>query len=700
MISGRDKAPSSPRISTSEDTEFTDSYSTRSYLEEEKQKNKPYSGYLNVSDSTSHLPMDEAIPQVSTTAEESFENTLKRQSIVGSYLFGTDLAAKDIESTVKAISSEKKSSPLSLQIPTRQSTGPPSSTSPRPPLPQRSSSAEAATKSPLEYEVSMAKLHAEEAEEREDQVIKLLCDYEDGFQLLLNRVKESMVSAKDASSFLKRRAQIETEYAHHMMKLGTFQKTNQFGEKGKGGSYESNWNEFGKMHHRLGELRLQFASSISEMADNIQVLYKNTERSRKQLKDGAARQHKELLDIEAGLEKARAKFESSSEDWERAQNPDAHISPFAKKSNNGQKENPFLMLKNRIQQEVKRPRSEEEARHKASSANENYKMWLQKANVARQQYFQNHLPRYVRLLKETNADCDDGLQKYLVKYAKCVESLVMVEATTLSPLDQTNEIGLLQRVEAIDNSQDFQGFLDHYSLSRKKPVNKTDHQYVPYKNNNNSPNVPPTPTTYSPKAQIANKYFGSSLVDLMESHPTQEPTPRLVANCIEYIEASGLGQEGLYRLSGSGTEIQQAKQALDKDPNFPLENIIKDVHAVTGVLKLFFRELSDPLFPRAVYKRLLEAARIEEPTSKLIHIHEIINELHDANYATLKYLILHLSKVAALEGENKMSPANLGIVWGPTLIDSGGIPDPNDLKHQSKIIEIVISKFDHIFETD
>lgn len=91
---------------------------------------------------------------------------------------------------------------------------------------------------------------------------------------------------------------------------------------------------------------------------------------------------------------------------------------------------------------------------------------------------------------------------------------------------------------------------------------------------------------------------------------------------------------------------------------------------------------------------------IEEPTSKLIHIHEIINELHDANYATLKYLILHLSKVAALEGENKMSPANLGIVWGPTLIDSGGIPDPNDLKHQSKIIEIVISKFDHIFETD
>lgn len=89
----------------------------------------------------------------------------------------------------------------------------------------------------------------------------------------------------------------------------------------------------------------------------------------------------------------------------------------------------------------------------------------------------------------------------------------------------------------------------------------------------------------------------------------QEPTPRLVMNCVEYIEASGLGQEGLYRLSGSGTEIQQAKQALDKDPDFPLENIIKDVHAVTGVLKLFFRELADPLFPRAVYKRLLDAAR-------------------------------------------------------------------------------------------
>jgi hypothetical protein len=90
---------------------------------------------------------------------------------------------------------------------------------------------------------------------------------------------------------------------------------------------------------------------------------------------------------------------------------------------------------------------------------------------------------------------------------------------------------------------------------------------------------------------------------------------------------------------------------------------------------------------------------MEDPRMRLIQIHEIINSLHDANYATLKYLTCHLAKIATFEEDNKMNEANLGIVWGPTLIDSGKV-DAVDLKFSSLVVEVIIANYDQIFDLE
>lgn len=59
---------------------------------------------------------------------------------------------------------------------------------------------------------------------------------------------------------------------------------------------------------------------------------------------------------------------------------------------------------------------------------------------------------------------------------------------------------------------------------------------------------------------------------------------------------------------------------------------------------MFFRELPDPLFPRTVYRQVIEAARIEDPRMRLIQVHERVNTLPDTNYATLRLLTQHLAK--------------------------------------------------------
>ena len=59
---------------------------------------------------------------------------------------------------------------------------------------------------------------------------------------------------------------------------------------------------------------------------------------------------------------------------------------------------------------------------------------------------------------------------------------------------------------------------------------------------------------------------------------------------------------------------------------------------------MFFRELPDPLFPRSIYGQLIAAARIEDTRMRLIQVHELVNTLPDANYATLRFLAHHLSE--------------------------------------------------------
>jgi hypothetical protein len=65
---------------------------------------------------------------------------------------------------------------------------------------------------------------------------------------------------------------------------------------------------------------------------------------------------------------------------------------------------------------------------------------------------------------------------------------------------------------------------------------------------------------------------------------------------------------------------------------------------LTGALKLYFREMPDSLLPKSMYHTFMDAARIEDERLRLISIHELINQLHDAHYATLQRLIGHLWK--------------------------------------------------------
>lgn len=151
--------------------------------------------------------------------------------------------------------------------------------------------------------------------------------------------------------------------------------------------------------------------------------------------------------------------------------------------------------------------------------------------------------------------------------------------------------------------------------------------------------------------------------------------PIVLEKLLEHVEMHGLYTEGLYRKSGAANRTRELRQALQTDPMaVKLENF--PIHAITGVLKQWLRELPEPLMTFAQYGDFLHAVELPEKQEQLVAIYAVLEHLPEANHNSLERLIFHLVKVALLEDVNRMSPSALAIIFAPCLLRCPDNSDP------------------------
>lgn len=104
-----------------------------------------------------------------------------------------------------------------------------------------------------------------------------------------------------------------------------------------------------------------------------------------------------------------------------------------------------------------------------------------------------------------------------------------------------------------------------------------------------------------------HKIFGCNL-EYVEKDGYYKEIPKFVVECVKYLEIeSNLRTSGIYRISGNKTIMDALKKKLnDKKPPkkesskyFCLQE--QDVHTLTGLLKMFFRELNPPLMSKEIF---------------------------------------------------------------------------------------------------
>ncbi|XP_013872000.1 SLIT-ROBO Rho GTPase-activating protein 1 isoform X4 [Austrofundulus limnaeus] len=175
--------------------------------------------------------------------------------------------------------------------------------------------------------------------------------------------------------------------------------------------------------------------------------------------------------------------------------------------------------------------------------------------------------------------------------------------------------------------------------------------------------------------------------------------PRVVESCIRYINLYGLQHQGIFRVSGSQLEVNDIKNSFERG-NDPLADDANnhDINSVAGVLKLYFRGLENPLFPKERFNELLSCIRIENLYERALYIRKILLTIPRSVLIVMRYLFAFLNHLSQYSDENMMDPYNLAICFGPTLMPT---PDSQDQvscqAHVNEIIKTIIIHHETIF---
>uniref|UniRef100_A0AAX7TVH4 Chimerin 2 n=1 Tax=Astatotilapia calliptera TaxID=8154 RepID=A0AAX7TVH4_ASTCA len=168
------------------------------------------------------------------------------------------------------------------------------------------------------------------------------------------------------------------------------------------------------------------------------------------------------------------------------------------------------------------------------------------------------------------------------------------------------------------------------------------------------------------------------------------------------VRCSGMKSEGLYRVSGFSEHIEDVRLAFDRDGEKAdiSASAYADINIIAGALKLYFRDLPIPVITFDLYSKFIQAAKLPNAESRLEAIHEGLLQLPPAHYETLRYLMAHLKRVTMFEKYNLMNAENLGIVFGPTLMqppEQNALTTLNDMRQQKLVVQLIIEHEDVLF---
>ncbi|XP_059934751.1 rho GTPase-activating protein 22 isoform X2 [Mesoplodon densirostris] len=204
-------------------------------------------------------------------------------------------------------------------------------------------------------------------------------------------------------------------------------------------------------------------------------------------------------------------------------------------------------------------------------------------------------------------------------------------------------------------------------------------------------------------APFGGGVFGQRLEDTVHHERKYGPrlAPLLVEQCVDFIRERGLTEEGLFRMPGQANLVRDLQDSFDCGEK-PLFDSTTDVHTVASLLKLYLRELPEPVVPFARYEDFLSCAQLltKDEGEGTLELAKQVSSLPLVNYNLLRYICKFLDEVQSHSDVNKMSVQNLATVFGPNILRPQ-IEDPVTIMEGTSLVQhlmtVLIRKHSQLF---
>ncbi|CAH2284821.1 ralA-binding 1 isoform X1 [Pelobates cultripes] len=179
----------------------------------------------------------------------------------------------------------------------------------------------------------------------------------------------------------------------------------------------------------------------------------------------------------------------------------------------------------------------------------------------------------------------------------------------------------------------------------------------------------PTPEPELPPVDVPRlrPVFGIPLAEAADRTMMSDgiKLPAVFRECIDYIENHGMKYEGIYRVSGIKSKVDELKAAYDREESPNLDDY--EPYTVASLLKQYLRELPENVLTKDLMPRFEEACGKSTEAERLQECQRLIKELPECNFYLISWLIVHMDHVIGKELETKMNIQNISIVLSPTV---------------------------------
>ncbi|EXJ64363.1 hypothetical protein A1O7_00699 [Cladophialophora yegresii CBS 114405] len=268
----------------------------------------------------------------------------------------------------------------------------------------------------------------------------------------------NVLSSDDFAAFLKERSALEEKHSQGLKRLSRATHDSIARPEGRQGTFAENYKELTSIHERIADHGLQFSNALFGMSEELYELAANTERGRKHWKQAGMSAEKRVQDAETAMEKAKNRYHSLAEQYDRARTGERQSGKFGLKRSAAQ--------------------AEEDLRHKLEAADADYAAKVDSAQSLRNELLSTHRPQTTNALQELTREIDAGLSGQVQKFANLSEKLMLGYGLCVTPMKAQSSVpgqsprSLREAASGISNERDFIDFV--LAASTKAPPQRAN----------------------------------------------------------------------------------------------------------------------------------------------------------------------------------------------------------------------------------